>query len=143
MKIEIQKKSVARRSLSIATLGLLGLMLLVTAFSCSAQGEPTIEELLEKSHEAYRRLSPFEVIFTTVVEFPGSDPGKRTLRYRLGKGNQALIEIGTLMRIVATENKLFIENKTARQGGTDGPVTRMFALDLDPITGGARYDPTC
>lgn len=90
-------------------LSLIVLAILLQVFSCSAQGELTIEELLEKSHEAYRRLSPFEVSFTTVVEFPGSDPGKRTLRYRLGMGNQALIEIGTLMRIVTTENKLFIE----------------------------------
>ncbi|UCE42409.1 MAG: hypothetical protein JSV17_05455 [Candidatus Aminicenantes bacterium] len=110
--IHTPRISVTRRGFSIITLCLIGLALFMTAFSCSEQVDLTIEELLEKSHEAYRRLSPFEVNFSTVVEFPGSDPGMRSLRYRLGNGNQIMIEIGTQMRVVTTENKLFIENKS-------------------------------
>jgi hypothetical protein len=112
MKINFANICVSRRWPSFIALSLIGLSLLVPAYSCSDRKELSIEELLEKSHLAYHRILPFEVNLTTVVEFPGSDPGERILRYRLGSDNQAIIEIGSLMRIVATNNKLFMENKS-------------------------------
>lgn len=135
MKMNNPKTCVAGRMLSYAALGLIGLVLLIPTLSCSAQGELTIEELLEKSHEAYDRLSPFDVIFTTVVEFPGTDPGKRTLRYKLGEGNQALIEIGNLMRIVTTGNKLFIENKSVTDRYLEIPYEGNLGEALASVRG--------
>jgi hypothetical protein len=101
----------SRRWLTSAPLGIALLTLLLPTPSRSAQSNLTPEELLEKSREAYARLSAFAVTMTTVVELPGTDRGERIVRYRLGEGNQAVIEIGSLMRIVATGDKLFIERE--------------------------------
>jgi hypothetical protein len=135
MRIDLLKTKVTRRRISFAALGLVWLALLISAFGCSAQRELTIEELLEKSHEAYLRLTPLEVIFTTVVEFPGSEPGKRTLRYRLGEGHQVMIEIGTLMRIVTTENKLFIENMSVADRYLEIPYEGNLGEALASVRG--------
>lgn len=113
MKIDLFRTGVEGRWYSVAAFILIGLALLMMAFGWSSQKELTCEELLEKSHEACLRLLLFEVVFSAIVELSGSDPGKRTLRYRLGKDHQVLIEIGTLMRMVAKKNKIFIESKSA------------------------------
>ncbi len=81
------------------------------------------EELFRRAGEAYRATPALEVTFTTVVEFPDADPGERVIRYILGEGNDAEVDIVSQMRIVATGDTVYIE----RHGIDD----RYLAAPLD------------
>lgn len=129
------KKCTARGCFSFATLGLIWLLLLGPAFSWSAQGDLKIEELLEKSHDAYRSIVPFEVEFKTVVSFPGADPCKKTLHYKFGKENQALIEISTLIRIVTSKDKLLMEKKSVTDRYLEIPYNGNLSQTLALVRG--------
>jgi hypothetical protein len=95
----------------------------------------TLERLLKKSHEAYVRIHHCEVVLNTTVEFPGSDPGKRMIRYRFGQNNQVVIEIGNIMRIVAIGKKLFVERREVNDRYLVVPYDGNLAHTLASVRG--------
>ena len=73
-------------------------------------GEPkptTVEELFERSAEAYRALPSVEIVMTTTAEIPGSKQAGRVDRFLLGQGNEAVFEIEPRMRVVVTDDRFY------------------------------------
>jgi hypothetical protein len=73
-------------------------------------GEPkptTVEELFERSAEAYRALPSVEIVMTTTAEIPGSKQAGRVDRFLLGQGNEAVFEIEPRMRVVVTDDRIY------------------------------------
>jgi hypothetical protein len=92
----------------VAALCLLGL-----TFGCTNPApdvEPrSVEQLFERSGRAYGTLGPLEITLTTSVEIPHAEPGERVVRWVLGKGREAVGEIGSEVRVVVTDEDVFVE----------------------------------
>jgi len=114
------------------------LVILATGFTWSAQEEPTVEELIRRSQQAFRQLGPIKIHFETEVKFPGSNPGIKNFCYRLGKANQALIEIGTQFRIQTSNDKLFVENLDVPDRYLEAPFNKNLAQTLALVRGRSR-----
>lgn len=93
--------------LLVVCLGTLG----PTASPWANEAVPTTaEELFQRAGDAYRTVDALELELTTSVEIPGAEPGERTVRYVLGSGRRAVIEIGSLLRIVVTDERVLAEH---------------------------------
>jgi hypothetical protein len=98
-------------------IGLLGLWFFVCGasgvYAAGGEDESTIpntfEELVKRSAAAYQAAPCLEVTLTTVVDIPPDPPQQRVVRYLLGKDRQAVLEIGSLLKVVVTDDTVFIE----------------------------------
>ena len=100
-----------KRSWSLAPaiiLGLLGL-LVSSAVGAGEMAPGTVEELFERSAAAYQALPSVEIVMTTKAEMPESKPGERVVRYLLGQGSEAVLEIEPRMRVFVTADSVHAE----------------------------------
>jgi hypothetical protein len=74
----------------------------------------TAEELFQRSGRAYRALETFEVTLTTSVEIPQAERGERVVRWVLGEGREAVLDIGSVMRVVVTKDRVYAERAGVR-----------------------------
>lgn len=72
-------------------------------------GPATVQELFDRSAGAYQSGKCLEITLTTSVEIPPGDPEERVVRYLLGTGREAILEIGSLMRVVVTKDAINVE----------------------------------
>ena len=90
--------------------------------------EPTTAwELFRRSAQAYQAVPSMEIVLTTSVEIPGSEPGERVVRYLFGKEGEAVVDIGSLMRVVATGETIYVEKA--------GHEDRYFAVPCESDVG--------
>jgi hypothetical protein len=94
----------------------------------------TFEELVEKASMLYREAPYLEVTLTTLVDVPPDPPGQRVVRYLLGKNRQAVLEIGSLMRVVVTDRTVLIE----RSGVADHYLDAQVEGDLEAALAAVR-----
>ncbi len=107
--------------------GLLGLICLPETRADDTEPR-TVEELFARSAEAYAALPTVQITFTTSMEIPEGEPAQdRLLHYFLGKGRQAVLEIGEEMRIVVTNDHVYAE-----RAGVGGRFLRM-AVEGDDL----------
>jgi hypothetical protein len=116
-----------------AVFSLLGIVSCSTALSEQAAPR-TIEELFRRAGEAYRALGTFEITLTTTVEIPRAEPGERVVRWVLGEGREAVLEIGSVMRVVVTEDRVHAE----RAGVRDRHLEVVSEGDLAAALAAAR-----
>ena len=118
---------------SAPALGFLALIL--SSIATGGELEPsTVEELFERSGDAYRASPSLEIVLTTSVEISGTEPGERIVRYLLGKGREAVLEIGALMRVVVTNDSIYVE----RAGLEDRYLQMFFKGDLAAAVAAVR-----
>ena len=67
------------------------------------------EELFARSGLAYRAVQMVDISFSTRVEMPNAEPGRRVTHYLLGEQGEAVIKIGSIMRVVANPTNIFAE----------------------------------
>ena len=67
------------------------------------------EELFARSGLAYRAMPMVDISFSTTVEMPNAEPGRRVTHYLLGEVGEAVIEIGSIMRVVANATNIYAE----------------------------------
>lgn len=116
-----------KNELVVPAISLALLVVLAPPSVCSGKTEPqTVDELFLRSATAYRELGSFEIIMTNSAEIPESEPAGNTVRYLLGEGNQAVIEIGHRIRIVVTGDRVYAEQR----GHPDRVLSRPYEGDL-------------
>lgn len=109
--------------------------LVVTPALSAGESEPqTVEELFRRSAEAYQPLSVFEVVMTTSAEIPGLQPEENVVRYLLGRGNRALLDIGSRMRVVVTDDRVYAQHS----GHPDRVLSLPYEGDLADALAAAR-----
>jgi hypothetical protein len=96
-----------------AVFSMVGLVFCSTALSQEAAPR-TVEELFQRAGEAYQALGNFEITLTTSVEIPRAEPGERVVRWVLGDGREAVLEIGSVMRVVVTKDRVYAERSGVR-----------------------------
>ncbi|TNF74481.1 MAG: hypothetical protein EP299_07145 [Acidobacteria bacterium] len=69
----------------------------------------TAAEVFMRSARAYREAPALEDTLTMVVEIPGSEPGERVIRYKMGQGSDVELDIEGYLRLLAVGERLYVE----------------------------------
>ena len=126
----------ARRRFQVTVVSAVSLLGLVVGSTARAgDAEPTTAaELFERSGQAYRALKTLEITLTTSVEIPQAEPGERVVRWVLGEGREALVDIGSEVRVVVTSDRVYVE----RSGITNRHLEVISGGDLAAALAAAR-----
>jgi hypothetical protein len=75
-----------------------------------ASADPAnVKQLLARSAAAYQSLAAVEIILTASVEIPNAVAADRVSRYVLGDNSEAVLEIGSMLRLVANDGGIYVE----------------------------------
>jgi hypothetical protein len=113
-----------RRSATVAT-AVAGLLVAACCVAVSAawvdRAEVAdVEHLFRLSSRAYKSSECLEIIMVASVEIPPASPGERIVRYLLGSGREAVLDIGSLMTVVVNDDSV-----TAERPGLPGRVLQL------------------
>jgi hypothetical protein len=132
-----------RNGLTTMLIAAIGLFLLTLSMSDAHATEATdegtapltFEELISRSAATYHDVPYLEVTLTTLVDVPPDPPEQRVVRYLLGKNRQAVLEIGSLLKVLVTDDTVFIERAGVADHYLEAKVEGDLATALAAVRG--------